>query len=208
MALYPVNLKLEGRPCVVIGGGKVALRKAESLLECGAEVKVVSPVLDPEFERYQGRFDYMDRPYRRGDLQGAFLAIAATDDEAVNREVESEAQDLGLLLNVVDRPGQCNFYVPASVRRGELMLTVSTGGGLPALAKRLRQQLEAEFPQEWARALELLGDARRQVIARVKDEDAKRQCLAELAQLDLAAILHSGGEAAAQSEIDKCISRY
>ncbi len=206
MVLYPVNLKVEGRRCVIIGGGRVAARKAASLLECGARVRVISPELKSDFDEL--RVEQVARPYQAGDLEGAFLVIAATDDQAVNRAVEAEAQQRGLLLNVVDRPGQCNFYVPSSVRRGELMLTVSTGGQLPALSKRLRRQLEEEFPAEWAVALELMGEARGQVISRLKDESSKKECLTELAALDLIPLLRDAGEPAARSEIEKCISRY
>ncbi|MHB0866822.1 MAG: precorrin-2 dehydrogenase/sirohydrochlorin ferrochelatase family protein [Thermoleophilia bacterium] len=208
MSLYPVNLKVEGRLCVIIGGGRVALRKAESLLACGAEIKVISPALDTGFEVWHGRLEHVARPYRWGDLDGAFLAIAATDDDAVNRAVVEEAHGRHLLLNVVDKPEQCNFYVPATVRRGELLVTVSTGGELPALSSRLRQQLQEEFPEAWAEALTLLGEARRQVIDRVDDETKKAQCLGELAALNLVRLLQSGGAEAAESEIEKCISPY
>lgn len=207
MALYPANLKIDGKPCVIIGGGRVASRKAVSLLECGARLKVVSPELDAAFGEV-GEFEHVARPYEPGDLEGAFLVIAATDDEAVNRAVEDEAQALQLLLNVVDKPEQCNFYVPSSVKRGELMLTVSTGGMLPALSKRLRKELEQEFPEEWEPALELLGEARGQVISRISDEEKKKECLTELAALDLIPLLRDGGESAARSEIERCISRY
>ncbi len=208
MPLYPVNLKVGGRLCVIIGGGRVALRKTEGLLECEAEVKVIAPALDDGFKGLRGRFEYVARPYRWGDLDGAFLAIAATDDETTNRAVEEEAHGRHMLLNVVDRPEQCNFYVPSVVRRGELMITVSTGGGLPALSRRLRQQLEGQFPGEWGRALELWGKARQRVLAHVRDEEKKQKCLTELAALDLAGALKAGGELAAQAEIDKCISPY
>ncbi len=208
MALYPANLKIEGRPCVLIGGGRVASRKAAALLECGALVKVISPELDPGFEEFVGGFEHIARGYETGDLDGAFLVIAATDDEAVNRAVETEAQERQVLLNVVDKPGQCNFYVPSIVRRGELMLTVSTGGRLPALSKRLRRQLEEEFSEEWADALELLGEAREEVISQIQDEVKKKECLTELAALDLVPLLKDSGESAARSEIETCISRY
>ena len=220
MVLYPANIKIEGRLCIIIGGGRVAARKAASLLECGARVRVVSPNLDSGFDELgggqaQGAADgragelaHVARPYQAGDLKGSFLVIAATDDEAVNRAVEAEAQERGLLLNVVDKPEQCNFYVPSSVRRGELMLTVSTGGQLPALSKRLRRRFEEEFPAEWALALELLGEARGQVISRLKDDSIKKECLTELAALDLVPLLRDAGEPAARSEIEKCISRY
>jgi len=208
VVLYPVNLKVEGRPCVIIGGGRVAARKAASLLECGARLKVVSPELDPAFGDLSSGFEHTSRGYLAGDLEGAFLTIAATDDDSVNRAVEAEARERQQLLNVVDKPEQCNFYVPSSVRRGELMLTVSTGGQLPALAKRLRRQIEGEFPGEWAPALELLGEARGQVISRIEDEGKKKECLTELAALDLVPLLRDGSETAARSEIEKCISRY
>ena len=207
VALYPVNLRIDGRPCVIIGGGRVAARKAAALLDCGARLKVVSPELDPGFADLGVVFEHIARSYEPGDLAGAFLAIAATDDDMVNRAVEAEAARRQLLLNVVDKPGQCNFYVPSSVRRGELMLTVSTGGQLPALAKRLRRRIEREFPGEWAPALELLGEARGQVISRIEDEEKKKECLTELAALDLVPLLRDGNETAARSEIEKCISR-
>ncbi len=193
---------------MIIGGGRVAARKAAALLECGASVKVVSPELDPAFAELGVDFEHVERPYSAGDLEGAFLAIAATDEEAVNRAVEGEARERQQLLNVVDKPEQCNFYVPSSIRRGELMLTISTGGQLPALSKRLRKQLEAEFPGEWAPALELLGEARGQVISRIDDEEKKKECLTELAALDLVPLIRDEGEQAARSEIEKCISRY
>jgi precorrin-2 dehydrogenase/sirohydrochlorin ferrochelatase len=208
MALYPVNLKIDHRLCVVIGGGKVALRKVESLLECGATVKVVAPAYDDGFTAIEGGVEMVQRPYAAGDLKGAFLVIAATDDDETNRAVENEARDRNQLLNVVDKPEQCNFYVPSSIRRGELMITISTGGQLPALAKRLRRQLEGEFPSEWSEALDLLGGARREVISRISDEKKKTDCLAELAALDLVPVIRASGAQAARTEIEKCISRY
>ncbi|MHB1382034.1 MAG: precorrin-2 dehydrogenase/sirohydrochlorin ferrochelatase family protein [Thermoleophilia bacterium] len=207
MNLYPVNLKLAGRQCIVVGGGKVAARKVVDLLECGAAVRVISPELGEGFQGLAG-FVHEPRGYHEGDLEGAFLAIAATDDEAVNAAVVAEAASRGVILNVVDQPGRCDFQVPASVRRGELLITVSSGGRLPALSKRLRQQLEDEFPAEWGRVLELLGDARARVIAGVGDEQRKRRCLTELAGLDLVGSLRQGGEDAVTREIDNCISRY
>ncbi len=208
MALYPVNLKVGGRLCVIVGGGRVALRKTESLLECEAEVKVIAPVLDDGFTGLHGRFEYVARPYRWGDLGGAFLAIAATDDDTTNRAVEEEARGRHMLLNMVDKPGQCNFYVPSVIRRGELMISVSTGGELPALSRRLRRQLQEQFPEQWGRALELWGKARRRVLSQIHNKEEKQKCLTELAALDLAAALKAGGDTAAQAEIDKCISRY
>jgi len=208
LGLYPINLKLEGRPCVIIGGGRVAARKAAALIECGVRLKVVAPDLAPGFKELGAGVEHIARSYADGDLEGAFLVIAATDNEAVNRAVEQEAREKGLFLNVVDRPELCNFYVPSSVRRGSLLLSVSTGGLLPALSKRLRLQLEDEFPAEWEPVLELLGEARERVINGLADADKKKECLTELAALNLVPLLMDGGESAARSEIEKCISRY
>lgn len=206
MILYPANLNLQGRRCIVIGGGKVAARKVSDLLECGARVSVIAPALDDEFQGLSG-FDREPRGYETGDLEGAFLAIAATDNEAVNSAVASEASAAGVLLNVVDQPGRCDFQVPASIRRGSLLITIATGGNLPALSGRLRRQLEEEFPEEWGRVLELLGEARARVIATFDDEERKRGCLADLAGLDLVGALRTGGDTAVKTEIDACISR-
>lgn len=208
MALYPANLKVEGRLCTVIGGGAVAVRKAEALIKCGARVRVIAPALDSAFEPLHGSFEHVARPYRWGDLEGSFIAIVATDDEDTNRAVEEEAHGRHLLLNVVDRPGRCDFYVPSTVRRGDLMVTVSTGGQFPALSRRLRRQLEQEFPEAWSQVLALLGKARRRVVFRIKDEGKRRQCLAEMAELDLTPVFKRGGQEAVEAEIEKCISRY
>jgi precorrin-2 dehydrogenase/sirohydrochlorin ferrochelatase len=184
------------------------LRKAKSLLDCGAVLRVIAPEFAPDFDRLGGGLERVERSYRPGDLQGSFLAIAATDDEEANRSIEKEAHDSGIPLNVVDRPEQCSFYVPSSVRRGDLLLTVSTGGQLPALSKRLRKELQQRYIEEWAPALELLGEARRRVISSMDDEDTKQKCLAAMASLDLAEIIRSEGEEAARVEIEKCISRF
>lgn len=208
MELYPINLKVAGRLCTIVGGGQVASRKARTLVDCGARLRVIAPELSPEFDELCGDCDIRQRDYRPGDLEGSFLVIAATDDEETNRAVEAEASRLDLPLNVVDRPEQCNFFVPSSIRRGDLLLTVGTGGQLPALSKRLRRQLQEEFPEEWSEALELLGEARRRVISSIDDEQMKRECLTELAALDLVAVLRDGGRIAALAEIDRCISQF
>lgn len=208
MTLYPVNLKVKGRLCTVIGGGDVALRKVESLLDCGARARVVSPALDSGFEPLHGRFEHVARPYHWGDLKDSFLAIAATDDEDTNRAVEEEARGRHVLVNVVDSPAQCDFYVPSSVVRGDLMITVSTGGRLPALSRQIRKRLEVEFPEEWAGVLDLMGKARQRLTFRIKDEEERRRCLTELAEMDLLPVFLDGGREAVEAAIDKCISQY
>jgi len=148
----------------VVGGGKVAARKAASLLECGARVKVVAPEVSPEVERLAGAV-LERRRYEERDLEGMFLAIAATDDPEVNRRVSEDARRLGVPVNVVDSLEASDFIVPSVVRRGDLVIAISTSGHSPALARRLREDLEARYGEEYARLLALVSRVRRRLIA-------------------------------------------
>ena len=136
---YMACLDLAGRRCVVVGGGTVGYEKAAGLLACGAAVTVVSPELDPSFALLE--VDWRRRRYRRGDLRGAFLVIAATSERPVNERVSRDAEARGMLCNVADVPELCNFILPAVHREGPIAIAVSTGGASPALAKRLRSQI-------------------------------------------------------------------
>jgi siroheme synthase-like protein len=144
---------------VVVGGGEIANRKARKLLEARAEVVVISPEVTPELASMA--VEVHRRPYREGDLQGAFLAFAATDRRAVNAAVGREAQERGILVNVADKPAEGNFALPSTLRRGRLQVAVSTGGASPTLARRIRQELEGAFGFEWAEVVEELSRARR-----------------------------------------------
>lgn len=162
---YPLFLKVHNKKCVVVGGGEVAERKVESLVEGGARVTVISPTLTPGLRRRaeEGSVKVVPRPYQRGDLAEALLVIAATDDAQVNRGVAAEARKRGILVNVVDAPRLSSFIVPSVVRRGNLQVAISTGGRSPALAKRLREELERSFPPEYASLVRLAGQVRRQL---------------------------------------------
>lgn len=164
---FPIALDVEGRPCVVIGGGHEAEGKVRSLLEAGARVQVVSPDLTPRLlDLFQaGRIAWLRREYRSGDLAGAFLAFACTDDEAVNRAVAAEAATAGVLLNVVDQPAWCHFIMPAVVRRGSLTLAVTTDGKSPALAAAIKAELAAAYGPADAEFVDVMGDLRRRVMA-------------------------------------------
>jgi siroheme synthase-like protein len=141
MPFYPVFLDLAGRPTLVAGAGKVALRKVKGLLEAGARVTVVSPEALPEFERLGVRL--LKRRFRRSDLNGIALAFAATNDRKANRAVALEAARRGIPVNVADCPEECDFLVPARVRSGDVQIAVSTGGRSPRLAAELRRKLES-----------------------------------------------------------------
>ncbi len=164
---YPVMLEVRQRRCVVIGGGAVGEGKVRGLLDAGADVSVVDPAPNAALEELaaQGAVTLVRRGYQPGDLKGSFLAIAATDDGAVNSTVYAEAEAEGVLFNAVDDSRYCHFAVPSIVRRGDLLVTLSTGGRSPALAKSIRIRLEQEFGEEYGVLVDLLGQVREEAIA-------------------------------------------
>lgn len=180
---YPVFLNLVGRRCVIFGGGVVAEGKIPSLLEAGACVTVISPEAAQEIQEAarRGQLEWQAREYQPGDLQGAFLGIAATNVRRVNQEIFLEAGRLGVLLNVVDDPPLCTFIAPSIVRRGQVTLAISTGGASPALARKLREELSADPVLEWADLAGVLSRARREVKGRrvVVDPDRWQRCITE-----------------------------
>jgi siroheme synthase-like protein len=160
--LYVACLRLEGRRCLVVGGGEIGLEKVEGLLSCGARVSLVAPSAVAELEQYadEGSIAWERREYRTADLDGAFLAIAATDDTEVNIAVYEEAERRAMLVNVVDVPPLCNFILPAIVRTGSLAIAISTAGASPALAKRLKREIADQFGEPYARLAVILNDSR------------------------------------------------
>jgi precorrin-2 dehydrogenase/sirohydrochlorin ferrochelatase len=194
-AYYPVFLDLNGRLAVIIGGGKVAERKAKTLSGYGADVVVIAPEVSEELLQLQadGLVTVEQRGYVRGDLDGVFLAVSATDSEEVNRAVVAEAHERGCLVNVVDVPELCDFIVPSIVQRGGLQIAISTGGAAPTIAKRLRKRFQAEFGEEWADYIDLLGDVRLLVMERVPGGEAARKPILErIADSDLLERLRAG----------------
>lgn len=159
---YPAYLDIAGKPCVVIGAGAIAERKVEQLVAAGANVTMVSPEVTPELRRMagDGAIALVERAYEAGDLGTAFLAIAATDDPAVNRQVRAEASQGRVLLNVVDVAELCDFIAPAVVERGPVSVAVSSSGTSPALARKLRESLETWPPLAWADAAGVLSEVR------------------------------------------------
>ena len=160
--LYIACLRLAGRRCLVVGGGEVGLEKVEGLLACGGQVTLVAPDAVPELERYadEGSIHWERREYRDEDLDGKFLAIAATDVTDVNIAVYDGAERRAMLVNVVDVPPLCNFILPAIVRSGPLAIAISTAGASPALAKRMKREIAEEFGEPYARLAVILNDAR------------------------------------------------
>jgi len=193
---YLVNLVLEARPALVVGAGKVALRKVEGLLQGGAQVRVVAPAACPEIEGLAetGRIVLRREPYGSAHLEGAFLAIAATDDEAVNAQVAEDARRFGVLVNVVNQPALCTFTVPAILRRGELILAVATGGRCPSLASAVREDLESQYGPEYAEVVALLGRLREQMIAAGWESFRVRQSLISVYRAGLPELIVAGDQ--------------
>ena len=162
---YPANLVLGGRRVVVVGAGAVAARKVEGLLACGAHGLVVAPVVGAEVQALAdaGALEVHRRPYRTSDLDGAWLAVTATDDPAVNRTVFEDGQARLLWVNAADDPASCSFTLPSVVRQGPVMVTVATGGHSPALATWLKAHIQAELGPEYAVLAGLLSEVREQV---------------------------------------------
>lgn len=174
---YPMMVDLRGKRCLVVGGGAVAERKVALLVECGGQVEVVSPKATARLTALASsrRIRLRRRPVRPSDVPGAFVVVAATDDPRVNRAVSEWVKRAGGLVNVADDPLTCSFLVPSVIRRGDLTVAISTGGGSPALAKKLRQRLEQTIGPEYeafVAALRLLRERARQTIADPKERQA------------------------------------
>ncbi len=167
MELFPLFLKLEGRQCLVVGAGRVAESKIESLVRCGAKLRVVAPQATEAVRTMAaaGSIVWEQRGYEPGDLAGAFVVVAATSSPELHAEIFEQARRAGILCNAVDEPERCDFYYPALVRRGPLQIAISTGGLFPALAQRLRQQLELQFGPEYGAWVAEIGRARTELMA-------------------------------------------
>ena len=162
---YPIFLNLKGKKCVVVGGGRVALRKVRALLDCGADITVISPKPHAEISKLfkNKAIRLIRRSYERGDLRGAALSIAATRAKEINRKVAEESKKNGTPVNVVDDAELSDFIVPSSFRRGDLSVAISTSGMSPALAKKIRAKLEKNIGMEYAYLLSLIADIRSEI---------------------------------------------
>lgn len=194
MRYYPVQLDVHGRRCLVVGGGGVGTRKVDTLLSCGARVTVVSPEVTDGLRRLSacGTITLWERAYAASDLEGIFLVIGATDDEDLNRRISADAGQLNLLCNIADRPEKCNFILPAIVQRGDLVLTVSTSGQSPAMAKKLRRELERQFGEEYAVLLKLMGAIRKRLLAEAHAPEAHKPIFEKIVHSDILTWIRDG----------------
>ena len=194
MRYYPVNLDLDGRLVVIVGGGAVAARKARRLLAAGARVRLVAPCLDERLAALAaaGSLAVLERVYLPGDLEGAALAFAATDRAEVNRAVAAEARERGIPVDVVAAPREGDFTTPAILCRGDLLVTVSTAGASPGLARRIIAELEPLFGEEYGRSVALLAQLREKLLTEKGGSAYNERVFAELAALELPALLKNG----------------
>src|ERR1700733_12205476 len=187
MDLFPIFLKLAARPCIVIGAGNLAESKIDSLRAAHAEVTVIAPVASARIVDLAagGEIEWKQREYVAGDLTGYFLVVAATNDPAVNRAVYQEATEKNVLCNAVDDPPFCDFYFPSVVRRGDLQIAISTSGASPALAQRLRKEINAQLPHDVGDWVTDLGNLRREVTQMEPLNEEPKWLLHQLAQREV-----------------------
>jgi len=194
MLYYPVFLDLKDKPCLMVGGGVVAERKTLSLLKAGAKVDLVGARVTKALEGLAGKgiISVQKRPYRKGDVKGHFLVIAATGSKKANERVYQEAQGEGVLVNVVDDPERCSFIVPSVVDRGSLLIAISTSGKSPYLARVLREELEGCIGEEFAAFVEILGAARKKLLKTGLSHDKKERIIRDLVKSPLPGLIKEG----------------
>jgi siroheme synthase-like protein len=210
---YMACLKLTGRRSLVVGGGEIGLEKVEGLLACDADVTLIAPEAEPALEEYarEGSIRWERRAYGgAADLEGAFLVIAATNDTEVNIAVSEDAQARAMLVNVVDVPPLCNFILPAVVRTGPLAIAISTAGSSPALAKRMKREIEGQFGEPYARLAVLLNEVRGWAKGTLATYQERKEFFEGIVggEPDPVALLRSGDEQAVRELIARAQSAH
>lgn len=189
---YPAFIDLRGKSCVVLGGGRVAERKVLSLIKAGGRVKVISPTLTSALkkQRDRGTITHIERGYKKSDLRGAFIVIAATSDERINEDVSGESP---CLVNIVDVPSLANFIVPSVVEKGLLTIAVSTSGASPAIASSIRKELESLYNSDFAKFLSFMKVLRKKALAEIPDRKARECFFRDSASTETLALLRRKG---------------
>jgi uroporphyrin-III C-methyltransferase/precorrin-2 dehydrogenase/sirohydrochlorin ferrochelatase len=208
MDFLPIFMNIRGQRCLVVGGGEVAARKTALLQEAGADILIVSPSLSSSLagQLQQGRVTYREGIFEAADLDGVSLVIAATDDEAVNRQVSALARARALPVNVVDNPELCSFIVPSIIDRSPVQIAVSTGGASPVLARLLRTRLESLIPSTYGRLATMVDGFRDRVKARFTDVNARRNFWEQVLEGRIAELVFAGKDEDAESELEKALA--
>ena len=209
-SFYPVFLDLRGKKCLVVGGGTVATRKVKMLLKCRAGVTVVSPAVTPYLKELAagGWLQWFQEPYQSRHLEGAVLAIGATGDEEVNRQVAKDCRLRNIPVNIVDRPEWGTFYVPSVVSRGPLTIAISTEGRSPAFARRVREELEEKYTDLHGAFVSYLGGLRQYIQEELPDPQKRRELLRELASAEFFKMFESLPAEAFEEQVAAIIARY
>jgi len=191
MKYYPINLDINNKNCLVVGGGNVGLRKVNTLLECGAVVKLVSLQLNEDLKQLESEniITVFNRNYISSDLDDIFLVICATDDEELNTRIANEANSRNILCNIVDRPLLCNFILPAIIQRGDLVISISTSGASPGFSKKLKEKLEKEFGDEYRIFLKIMREIRKKVLNQQKDHNENKKIFEKLIDSDIVSMI-------------------
>jgi precorrin-2 dehydrogenase / sirohydrochlorin ferrochelatase len=202
---YPVNLLVAGRRCVVVGAGRIAARKIESLLAAGAEVQVVAPEVGAEVRAWadEGRLTLAERPFAESDVEGAWLVVTATDSADVNRAVFAAGESRRIFVNAADDPANCSFTLMSVVRRGDIVVSIGTNGRSPALASYLKEHVRDEMGPEYETLLELLSEAREEIRSSGRStEDSDWRTAIDSGILDL---IREGRESEARELLRSCL---
>ena len=210
MASYPINLNLANRLCIVLGGGKVAWRKVKVLLESGAKIRVVSPQIIDEFMARVERneIEYCQKVYEKADLKGSFLVICATDSKIVNAAAARMAHEMGALVNVVDDSYPSDFTVPAQVRRGDLLLTVSTNGKSPEIARQLRKELASVYDESYGEFITLVARYREELKRSVATSGQRERLWREMIDSEVLELVRNGEIGIVEARFKNAISGF
>jgi precorrin-2 dehydrogenase len=206
---YPILVDLQDKKALVVGGGKVAQRKIETLLEHGATVQVVAKELTASLEelRRAGRIEFLGEEFSETFVDGVFVVFAATDDASLNRRVSRTAQQRSLLVNAVDQPADCNFIVPSVLSRGDLVIAVSTSGKSPAFARKVRVELEQSFGEEYGLFLHLMGNLRKEILRLGLSQEENKSAFEDLVTSDLLSAIREKNWDLASQIIEKVLGR-
>jgi siroheme synthase-like protein len=210
MSYYPINLNLQDRAVLVVGGGNVAQGKTEQLLKAGARVTLVSPEITPRLGELAdaGIINYRRGQFTEDDLEGLTLVICATNCQATNERVARCAGERRLLCNVVDQPGLCNFITPAVVERGRLQISISTGGGSPSLAQRVKREVAALIDEEYGDFLEIVAELRGEAHRLIPDYESRRQLLQAFVESEALELLRVGRRKDAEQLARTMLARF
>ncbi|WP_378957136.1 bifunctional precorrin-2 dehydrogenase/sirohydrochlorin ferrochelatase [Pelosinus sp. sgz500959] len=210
MSLYPVNLQIDNRPCIVVGGGNVAERKVLALLAAGACVTILSPRVTEGLAGLiqEKKVSHVDRNYVKGDIAGFFIVICATDNGVINKLVAEEANKNGVLVNIVDAPELGNFNVPSQITRGDLLITISTGGKSPALARQLGRELAKQYGPEYGIYLDLVSTARIKMKEKIQSSKEREAFWRQTIDQEAIHLLKEGKIKEAEAKINNAISCF